>query len=65
MMIVLKGTPRSLFFNFLMESCVATACSPLVLKGQVPCGAISVFLCFFDFGLLLLYSGHFLMVVDT
>jgi hypothetical protein len=33
--------------------------------GQVPCGAISVFLCFFDFRLLFLYSGHFLMVEDT
>jgi hypothetical protein len=50
-----KGTPRGpilmcrkaplevLFFDFLAKSCVATACSPLVPKGQVPCGAISVF----------------------
>jgi hypothetical protein len=35
-----------------MKSCVAMACSPLVPKGQVPCGAISVFLVFPDFGLL-------------
>jgi hypothetical protein len=41
-----KAPLEVLFFDFLMKSCVATACSPLVPKGQVPCGAISVFLMF-------------------
>jgi hypothetical protein len=60
-----KAPLEVLFFDFLTKSCVATACSPLAPKGQVPCGAISVFLCFFDFGLSFLYSGLFLMAVDT
>jgi hypothetical protein len=60
-----KAPLEALFFDFLTKSCVATACSSLVRKGQVPCGAISVFQVFSDFGLLFLYSGHFLMVVGT
>jgi hypothetical protein len=60
-----KAPLEALFFDSPTKSCVATACSPLVPKGQVPCGTISVFSCSFDFGLLFLYSEHFLMVVDT
>jgi hypothetical protein len=59
-----KAPLQALFFDFLTKSCVAMVCSPLVPKGQVPCGAISIFSCFFNFGLPFLYSGHFLMVVD-